>query len=55
MSKAQNHLTNTAKVSVVTNILNVKHPEIGELYYSLANSGRLYIWTVAGWKYAAFT
>ena len=44
----------TAKVKIVEAIANVSSPEIGELYYD-ATTNRIYIWTVAGWKYAGFS
>jgi len=54
MTKSQNMVKGTAKVATVTTSNFPKNPEIGELFYDVTTN-RLYIWTVAGWKYAGFT
>lgn len=56
MTKAQNAIKNSPKVATRTtsNMPELKDAEIGELFYNVT-SNRLYIRTITGWKYVAFS
>ena len=54
MSKAQNHLTNTARVKTCTtsNFPSLGSIKIGEMVYD-TTTNRLYVRIISGWRYIA--